>query len=652
MATLPFHKTKVTNKQSSMSVSNNNYHRAFLTIGLCLLLVVTAHSQQRRESVTADLFSPWGVSAHPLADREWNKIDFALTKVREAGIRWLREDFRFSRICRDAVDTYYFEDYDKLLEKAEKNGIRVLPILQAYDNELAQHRPDLVPIYEHPEEWRRFVRATVAHYRGKLRHWEIWNEPDGGFWKPAPDASQYVRLLKIAYEEIKKIDTANRVIIGGLISWNAEYMQSLYNAGAKGYFDAVAVHPYHLGPDANPQVAWEYTDFRKVLASNGQQDIEIWITESGGTSFKGQLISQNPRFMLDAIGFALNKLDSQRAEPASIGLVVSPRIPNDSVLTRKRPWLPGVTLKPLTLVELADIPLAECPVVLGAEGINIDEPVLQALTAYVKRGGLLLAVNKVPLHTVHFQISDGTWQRADRYKQTYAALRMGLDAFWTAPHVPPYTSDVTLGPDARAAGLPSVENLYVDRFLHGRNMQEGDTYFPIVKAFHEGNYIGDGMALYTYGDWKGGILISTLAVETGYSEREQANLLQRMYLTYLAEGIQKIFWYDLHNDGANEAEREHNFGLLQWDWTEKEAYRAYREMTEQLGANPKFLQSVPTGNEAVRALLFQRGEDDAMVLTSWANEDDLPYRFELGGHRIEGKGNEVRFQVISNLGFD
>lgn len=630
-----------------MSISSNNTNGVILAIGLYLLFAVSAYAQQVPD--TANLSSPWGVSAHPLADREWNNIDFALTKVRAAGIHWLREDFRFSRICRDAVDTYYFDDYDELLKKTDKNGVLVLPILQAYDNELGRHRPDLVPIYEHPEEWRRFVRATVTHYKGRLRHWEIWNEPDGGFWKPAPDAAQYVRLLKIAYEEIKRIDPENQVIIGGLISWNAEYMQSLYNAGAKGYFDVVAVHPYHLGPDANAQVAWEYADFRKVLAKNGQQDMEIWITESGGTSFKGQLISQHPRFMLDAIRFALGKLQNQRSAQASIGLAVSPRVPEGSALELTRPWLPGVTLKPLTPKELASISVAECPVVLGAEGLNIDKPVLEALTTYVKRGGLLLAANKVPLHTVHFQVDDGTWQRADRYKQTYADLRMGLDAFWTARHIPSHTSEVWLSPDALEASLPPVKNLYVDRFLHGRNMYEGDRYYPIVKAFNDGKYIGDGMALYTYGDWKGGILISTLSVETGYTEREQANLLQRMYLTYLAEGIKKIFWYDLHNDGDNEAEREHNFGLFRWDWTEKAAYRAYREMTEQLGSNPEFLQSVPTGNDAVRALLFKRREDNAVVLASWANDADLSYCFQFENQRIEGKGNEVSFQVVSNV---
>lgn len=158
----------------------------------------------------------------------------------------------------------------------------------------------------------------------------------------------------------------------------------------------------------------------------------------------------------------------------------------------------------------------------------------------------------------------------------------------TQKDIPSHTTTVGTSEDGLKSGLPQVSNIYVDRFLNGNRMLEGDKYFSIIQAYHNSKYIGDGMGLYTYKDKKGGVLLSTISLDTGYTEDMQANLLQRLFLTYLALGVKKIFWYDLHNDGFLKGEREHNFGLLNYDWSPKKAFFAYQEMTQILGKRPIF----------------------------------------------------------------
>jgi len=565
--------------------------------------------------------SPWGVSAHPTTNREWENIDTLVTRVKDAGITWIREDYKFGYICKNDSE-FTFSRYDSLLLIAEENNVQILPILQAYDNELTSAgRTDVLPIYKHPEEWRRFVRETVKRYYHKLKYWEIWNEQDGGFWKPSPDAGQYVLLLKIAYEEIKKIDPDCKVIVGGLCSWNTDYLRAMYQAGAKGYFDILAVHPYNHAPDVNTQAKRMREEFLNVISQYEDKLIPIWITEFGGTSFKGQLAEQQPDFALQAIQYSLDKLNVKKQGRLKVGVVVSPRVKNLDEVERTRTWLPDIEIEPITLQKLVTLNIEEYPVLIGSEGVNIDEPLLAPMLEYIKKGGLLVTANQIPFYTVHTQDKNEIWQRADRADETHPFFRMAFDAWWLKDGLPNGTNTIKLSDDAIENGLPPVSDIYVDRYLTNNNMKDEDKYYPIIKAYHNNEYIGDGMALYTYNDWKGGLLVSTVSLVTGYTEEEQANLLQRIYLVYLFLGVEKMFWYDLHSDGILKGEREHNFGLLNYDWSPKKAYESYSDMVSVLGKNPTFEGKINGKNPSVWALLFKNNEAGDKILALWTTKD-------------------------------
>lgn len=61
----------------------------------------------------------------------------------------------------------------------------------------------------------------------------------------------------------------------------------------------------------------------------------------------------------------------------------------------------------------------------------------------------------------------------------------------------------------------------------------------------------------------------------GYSERNQASLVARVYLSTLASrAAANVSWYDFRNDGNNPFYNEHNFGLIRADFQPKPAYRA------------------------------------------------------------------------------
>lgn len=599
-------------------------------------------------TLSAQTGSPWGVCAHAQKNPEWPMIDNELLKCQQAGIKWMRVDIQFSYVCATA-GVMQFSRYDSLLLKCRQYGIQILPILQAFDSEITKPRPDMVPIYNHLPEWRAFVNAVVTRYHGDMKYWEIWNEQDGGFWKPSPNAAQYVPVLKAAYEEIKSIDTACAVIVGGLSGWNTDYLKNMYNAGAKGYFDKIAVHPYGYATDKSARIIRMRNDFYAEMKLRGDSGMPVWITESGGSSFVAPTIQKQPQFVVKAIRYALHKLGKDTTS-FKVGIAVSPRVPNLDEVETWRSWLPGITLEPIPFSELATVDPAEFPVILGSESTTTDQPLLEPLRNYVINGGLMLAVNVLPFYYTGIQNPDGTWSNVSQTGITYPYFRLGFEAFWTKPGIPQSTTRIAVSPDALAGGVPALSNVLVDRFISPKNLQPGDTYYPIIHAYNSTDVnVGEAMSLFTYGDWQGGILMGTASLAGGYSESDQANLLQRVYLNYLSLGVEKIFWYDLHNDGNNAADKESNFGLLRWDFSPKPSYNAYKEMTGYLGSNPGFVKRLPTVDNDIWALAFRKQEDSSAVLAVWSADTAVTYNVLHRDSLIATyKGAKVRFIVLND----
>jgi hypothetical protein len=86
--------------------------------------------------------------------------------------------------------------------------------------------------------------------RVPIRQWQIWNEQTAPWhWQRRPWAPSYTRLLKAAYRAIHGADRGAKVVAGSLVASRADYApwdaaRDLYRAGAKRFFDVIAVHPF------------------------------------------------------------------------------------------------------------------------------------------------------------------------------------------------------------------------------------------------------------------------------------------------------------------------------------------------------------------------------------------------------------------------
>lgn len=132
--------------------------------------------------------------------------------------------------------------------------------------------------------WGAFVFETVNRYRGKVRYYEIFNEPDlEQYWDGTPE--QYARTLAVAYRAARAADPDARIILAGMAHWSnprfaEEVLQALRNLPeAESYnyfFDVAAWHWYSSSYQLYDRVMWA----RRLLNRYGMSGKPIWINET------------------------------------------------------------------------------------------------------------------------------------------------------------------------------------------------------------------------------------------------------------------------------------------------------------------------------------------------------------------------------------
>ncbi len=95
--------------------------------------------------------------------------------------------------------------------------------------------------------WREYVRTMMTRYRGVIRYWEVWNEPDlKGFNRMSLE--EYVALQKAAFEEAVEAAPEAIVMTGGFATMSphpgkkSPTFHRDYLKQAAGYFK---IHAYH-----------------------------------------------------------------------------------------------------------------------------------------------------------------------------------------------------------------------------------------------------------------------------------------------------------------------------------------------------------------------------------------------------------------------
>lgn len=156
-------------------------------------------------------------------------------------------------------------------------------ILAQYGSGIGYRFP---PDEQYIPDFENFFRTLAVRYRGQVKYYEFWNEPNGCSWindycSNGHMAHTYVPWLIRWYNAMKEGDPDCVLAVGGLdygeyVTNGAQYIEDIYANGGGDYFDAVAIHPY------GAPLHWQaITDTYAVLTSHGDGQKKLWLNEYG-----------------------------------------------------------------------------------------------------------------------------------------------------------------------------------------------------------------------------------------------------------------------------------------------------------------------------------------------------------------------------------
>lgn len=293
-------------------LSMHHLRRVFVALLIVLGAVTLPVATQPTSAATAP-------NVGVVSDLTWYisraDMDRSVTMMKDAGVKWIRANINWASIepnAKGTLDSWWLAEIDYVVAKAQAAGIQILmPIADGvpywasadparYADGSGNHWNKTYKPRSYAD-YADFARAIVTRYAARGVHtYEVWNEPNySRFWPSGPSAADYTAMLRAAYPAIKAADSASTVLMGGLSRNDYTFLQGMYAAGARGYFDAAAVHPYTNTTD--PTLCWNASgstmrsidafcgieSIRSVMVANGDSAKNLWLTEFGWSTASG-----------------------------------------------------------------------------------------------------------------------------------------------------------------------------------------------------------------------------------------------------------------------------------------------------------------------------------------------------------------------------
>ncbi|HEX2947986.1 MAG TPA: hypothetical protein VHV83_00190 [Armatimonadota bacterium] len=198
------------------------------------------------------------------ADAENEILASALcgAKVIRAGVGWGG--------LQSADGSWNWTRMDSLIDRYGKQGIEIQYLFGYCPDWAVANKDALAKGWEYYkgqcprlDVWRAYVSAVAKRYDGRIRFYEIWNEPDIGFWTGTLD--EYLQMAQATYEEVKRVDPKLNVMTGGFCGYrNPDFVSGVVQRGQQ-WFDTLAYHAHGAFPGFQREVDGPLAGMRKLL---------------------------------------------------------------------------------------------------------------------------------------------------------------------------------------------------------------------------------------------------------------------------------------------------------------------------------------------------------------------------------------------------
>jgi polysaccharide biosynthesis protein PslG len=289
------------------------YQQGYDQTDLRNALIALYSSATDRPRATADeaqltfvVSNPLGINTFLEQEVDPAKRRLALTMARDAGFHWMRQQFQWVALEPDEKGEFVgqfgestWDVYDDIVDAAEELGMELIVRLDTSPKWARVGNPHVTTPPDDLDDFGDYVQAVVERYRGRVRFYQVWNEPNLGVeWGNRPvDPRAATELLRVGYQHAKVADPDAVILAPALAPTIANgpealneltFLQHMYDAGAARYFDIGSVQAYGLraGPD-DRRVGPDDVNFsrpilyREVMVRNGDAAKPVWASEVG-----------------------------------------------------------------------------------------------------------------------------------------------------------------------------------------------------------------------------------------------------------------------------------------------------------------------------------------------------------------------------------
>jgi hypothetical protein len=201
----------------------------------------------------------------------WPNMPVPTWRLWDAGVRWMelepnRGQWQFARL-------------DHFVALAEQHGTSLLlPLGMCPEWAVGPYLSNNSPP-QSIDVWRTYVRTVVSRYRGRIKAYEIWNEPNlKDFW--AGTTEQMVTLTKEAAQVIHAVDPDALVVSPSVTAdFGIPWFEDFLKKGGGQYVDVIGYHFYVA--KLPEELVSLIQRVRQVISENGLGNKPLWNTEQG-----------------------------------------------------------------------------------------------------------------------------------------------------------------------------------------------------------------------------------------------------------------------------------------------------------------------------------------------------------------------------------
>jgi hypothetical protein len=144
------------------------------------------------------------------------------------------------------------------------------------------------------EDWEDYVRVVASRYKGRIKYYEVWNEPAfsdiertvspqgrAGFFSGSSRAM--VELARRAHSIVREVDPAARIVSPSMAGQRqgVKRLDAFLSAGGGSLIDIVGFHFYQVDTTEPERLPALVEQVRQTMAKHGIADKPLWNTEAG-----------------------------------------------------------------------------------------------------------------------------------------------------------------------------------------------------------------------------------------------------------------------------------------------------------------------------------------------------------------------------------